>query len=175
MYSTRRLLQLAVALILISSSALSGTLEKKKKAKVYYAWITLTTHRNKIKGIFREVGDSSVVVYTNEQSMRIPAVSIKKLVFRRKASAGRGALIGAVTGLVVGGVAAYAGGGESCDGCYSAADNAGWGAFFGSGFGALVGTIIGTIPKKQVNINGDQRAFESNHELLRKYSLSDTD
>ena len=174
MYLTRRLLLLAVALILISSSAICRTSEKKKKTIVYYAWITLTTQKNKIKGVFREVDDSSVLIYTHEQFMRIPAETIKKMVIRRKASAGRGALIGAGSGLVVGAVAGYGDG--SCEGCFiSAEENAVFGAIDLSGLGALAGTIIGTIPKKKVNISGDLGAFKSNHELLRRYSLSDAD
>ena len=174
MYSTRRLLLLAVALILISSSAICRTSEKKKKTVVYYAWITLTTQKNKIKGVFRELGDSSVLIYTNEQLLRIPAATIKKIVFRRRASAGRGALIGAVSGIVVGAVAGYGDG--TCEGCFiSAEENAVFGGLVLSGLGALAGTIIGTIPKKQVNISGHHGVFISNHELLRKYSLSDTD
>ncbi|MGC3946501.1 MAG: glycine zipper family protein [Chryseolinea sp.] len=172
MRSISRLLLLAVALFLISSPVHSAP-EKKKKVKVYFAWVTYNDH-TKIKGVFREVGDSSVTVFSKEQFVVVPAASIKKIVFRRKASAGRGALIGAASGLVVGAVVGYVDG-SSDEYFISAEDEAVMGAIVASGFGALIGTIIGTIPRKQVNIGGNQQAFEKNRELLRRFSLSDAD
>jgi hypothetical protein len=96
------------------------------------------------------------------QSTAVPYMQIDNVIIQRKGSAGRGALIGLVTGTVLGGIVGavtY----KDCGDCFldfGIGFDIGVGAFLGSVGGTLTGLLVGSLLKKRFIINGQKEKFE---------------
>ncbi len=171
-------LKLIALVVMILSMNFIYTQEKVQKVKIYKTWIILNDE-SKIHGILYQLKDSSILV-TNiktEESQEIDIKDIQKIKIRRKNSIGRGAVIGGVSGLVVGGIVGYMNG-DDPDGIslfkMSAEEKA---VSTGVGFlpiGAGVGILVGTI-KKKFDINGNISNYNKNIQQLRKYAIKKRD
>jgi len=171
---------LITTLVISSHTGFSQATSKKKKIKVYNAVVSVSTQKSRIVGILEKVSDSAVYLIVRKEGKEIPADIIKKIVIKRKGNAGRWALAGTLSGMVVGGAIGYAAGDDECDGSifcisFSAEEKALISAILGSGVGALAGWVIGTIPKDVVVIGQSPAVFEKNTDLLRQYSWPGTD
>jgi len=149
-----------------------------KKAKVYMASISTTAQEKRIKGVLEEVRDSSVIVFTSNERIRIPASSIQEIKIKRKGAIGRGALAGGLTGLGLGLIIGLASGDDKCDPnawCIMpmTAEEKGLAAGTVLGIsGAVLGIIIGSVSKaEKIAINGDQKVFHDQVLTMRIYAL----
>ena len=149
-----------------------------KKLKVYMARISTKEQEKPIKGVLEEIRDSSVVVSTAKERVRIPASAIQEIKIKRKGAVGRGALAGGLTGLGLGLMIGFASGDDECDPnawCIlpmTAEEKAmGAGVFLGI-CGAATGIIIGSVSKaEKISINGNQGTFKKNLEVMKKYAI----
>jgi hypothetical protein len=137
----------------------------KSNPKVFIARVAMIDDTRAI-GVLTLVSDTTIVliplrkkgtpIFDGNDTLVIRTRDVKHVSIKRKASVGRGILIGLSTGAVVGLVVGLASEGEdSCDGgCVEleGAATAG-GAILGAMTGSLVGGIIGAIPRT-FKING---------------------
>ena len=159
----RSMLLLAISALTCISAIAQQT---KSNSKVFIARVVMIDD-TRAKGVLTLVTDTTIVLIPLRKK-ETPKLDIKDAVvirtrdvkyvsIKRKASVGRGILIGLSTGAVVGLVVGLASEGEdSCDGGYcvevEGAATAG-GAILGVMAGSVVGAIIGLIPRT-FKING---------------------
>lgn len=167
-------LKLIALVVMILNMNFIYTQEKVQKVKNYKTWITLNDE-SEIHGILYQLKDSSIVV-TNTKTdgtQEIDIKDIQKIKIRRKNSIGRGAVIGGVSGLVVGGIVGYMNG-DDPDGIslfkMSAEGKAVSSGILFMPLGAGTGILIGTI-KKKFDINGNVSNYNKNIQQLRKYVI----
>jgi hypothetical protein len=93
----------------------------------------------------------------------VPYHQISEIKLKRSHSAGRGALIGTVTGLVIGAAAGLIEGDDPPEYWFrvTAGEKALIYGALGAGGGAVIGTIIGAIAKKKFIIGGNKEKFDA--------------
>ncbi len=175
----------AFLMIALAVSGLSAQ-DTTKKTKIYRTWISMNSEPFKIKGSLYQVNDSSVFVsnalkiqdYSENrfETVELHVKDIKIIKTRKKNSVGNGALVGAISGLVFGGLIGYASGDDSCPPgtwciiSFTAEEKALMLgvplSIVGAGLGALIGSAKIVIP-----INGNAITFNQNKKELRKYSI----
>ena len=162
-------LKLITLMVIILSMNFVYTQEKVKKVKIYKTWVSLIDE-SEIHGILYQLKDSSILItdIITKESQEIEIKDIQKIKIRRKNGAGRGAIIGTVSGLVAGGLIGLAEG----DGFFSKEETALLSGVFFSGVGAGAGALIGTI-KKKFDINGSIDNYNKNKEKLREYTIKE--
>ena len=167
-------LKIAVLVVIFLSMNFVYTQEKVKKVKTYKTWVSLID-KSEIHGFLYQLKDFSIIV-TNTKTdgtQEIDIKDIQKVKIRRKNSIGRGAVIGGVSGLIVGGIVGYMNGDDSDSISWfkmSAEEKA---VSTGVGFlpiGAGVDILVGTA-KKKFDINGNIDNYTKNKEELRKYVI----
>jgi len=133
----------------------ANSLFGQNKGKTYKAWIETKQPTTKYKGLFvanrnDEVELRDLVRPTKMPTLVIPKSTIKSFKTRRKGAIGRGALIGAATGLVGGIVWGLASGTNDVEARFF--DTTSGSAFIGGAFfsvlGAGVGAGVGGIKMK---------------------------
>jgi hypothetical protein len=151
----------------------------KPKTRVYNAIVSTVHEGTAYRGVTLEVGDSYITILSKGEEIRLQSASIKTIRFKRKASVGRGAVIGGVTGLVLGAIIGFADGDDQCppgSWCiYSATaeEKALAGGLVLCAAGTMVGVIAGAAASGQkIRINGDQTTFQSKQEEMKKYMVT---
>ena len=178
-----------IALIVLCCLNSLNAQDTFQKIKIYRTWVSLNSEPFKIKGVLYEVKDSSILVsrsvviqdYSTDrfEIAKLNINNIETIKTRRKNSIGKGVLIGAVSGLVVGVLIGLIDGDDPpCTSgswiClrYTAGQKALMAgvplAVSGAGIGALIGSIKVKIP-----INGNINNYNRNKNKLRKYTIKE--
>ena len=150
--------------------------------KKYKTWLTLNSEPFKSKGILYQSKESSILLaplVKNKQQISDKSLvefqihNIETIKLRKKNKIGKGILIGAVTGLVAGGLIGLIDGDDPPDTWFAltAGDKAIIAgvplAICGAGIGAAIGSIKIKIP-----INGSNNKYRKNKNELRRYSVN---
>jgi len=161
-----------------------GLYAQKSKNKVYKVWVTKVDKSKIIKGLLYKANDDSLIIIDkHSKKIRIAASKIEKIKIRRKGKIGNGVLIGALTGLVTGGLIGLVSGDEPDE-----TVDYGWpfGTITHEGekasekallYGiplAVVGSSVGAIiasKKNRITINGDIYKYKNNVEILKSFSM----
>ena len=156
--------------------------------KIYRTWVSLNREPFKIKGVLYEIKDSSILVSssvviqdysTNRfKIVKLNINNIETIKTRRKNSIGKGVLIGAVSGFVVGGLIGLIDGDDPpCPTdswfCmrFTAEEKALMAGVPLAVGGAVIGALIGSI-KVKIPINGSINNYNRNKNKLKKYSIN---
>ncbi|MEJ1240254.1 hypothetical protein WBG78_19085 [Chryseolinea sp. T2] len=166
---------LAATALLVSSTAFCQKSVKPPKEKIYNALVSVSTQQRKIVGVLKEVDDSTIHLIFRDGTVRIHARVINSIVIKRKGNVGRGALLGSLTTMLVGGFVAFASSDNTCDSnpCIgeSGPERVIAGAVLGAGIGALIGMGIGSAAKAKVDIGRRPEMFRRRAEWLSQYAL----
>ena len=154
--------------------------------KRYRTWLTLNSEPFKSKGILYQSKESSILIaplVKNRQQISDKTLiefqirNIETIKLRKNKRVGKGILIGAVTGLVAGGLVGLLSGDDPpCNSggliCFrsTAEEKAVIGGVYLAVFGAGVGALIGSI-KIKIPINGSSEKYRKNKTDLRRYSV----
>jgi len=155
--------------------------ENNKKQKFYNTWISFTNDSLKLKGILYELQDSSIIISNSLliknypdgdfELTKIYIHEIEILKTRRTKNIGRGILIGAVSGIVIGGMIGLIDGDDPPSMfSWSAGDKATFFGVFLGGIGAVTGGTIGVV-RVNFKINGNIQSYKSQKKKMQKYSL----
>lgn len=171
---------LVLLIMLQSCSIYKQTVEtdsgsQVKKIKLYNTWV-FKTDKSKVKGILYSADLEGITLTKDTRFKEVDFVTIKvseitKIKFNRKGQLGRSALIGVLSGAAIGALVGYSQGDD--EGKLFGMDKESKAVAYGLGFGILgggVGLIMGTA-KKQININGNQREYDSNLGTIQSYSF----
>ncbi len=174
-----------LVIVLLCSLNTMFAQKSKKKIKVYKVWISKIDNSKIIKGNLYEVNDESLKIIGNRYSEIIVDVKdIHKIKIRKKGKIGKGAGIGALTGIATGALIGFVSGDdpdEIIDGGWlfgtysshgtSAGEKAAiWGVSLGAA-GSIVGAVLGT--KKEIFlIDGDIKKYQSHFDKLLSYSMN---
>lgn len=139
-----------------------------QKVKTYKIWVTLL--EQEVKGTLYAANEDELVILGEDLTqLKFVPGNIQVIKLRRKGKGGRGAWIGAVSGIVVGAVAGYA-----------SESGSGWeevgaigGALVGAPTGAVLGALIGSGKDKYI-INGDRDTYNSLLPTLQQYAPQKT-
>jgi hypothetical protein len=139
---------------------------QNEKSKVYKVWV-IKVNRDVHKGYLTQLKDSSVVIFeiSGDPKQEILISTIDQIKFRKKGKMGRSIAIGAVGGLVVGGVTGYATGEGNWIGREGQAVGLG---VLGLPLGAAIGAAIGTGKTKYM-IEGSQENYERYRANMSNY------
>lgn len=136
-----------------------------QKVKSFKVLVTLTDNSQYRGYLYSAAADALVIKGEDFTEITIQPETIEILKLRRDNSLGRGAWIGALTGLAVGAAAGYA-----------SESGSGWedlgaigGGIIGAPVGALIGVGVGSFHKRIV-IHGDRATYESHLSTLREYA-----
>ena len=172
-----RMLLLGIGILASNSNCFSQA--HAKRIKVYKAIISTSIQTKKMRGVLQEVQDSSIIILSDDQRIRIPAISIQEVTIKRKGETGRGALTGGLVGLGVGLMVGFGSGDDQCDPssfCLFAltAEEKALTAGLALGMsGAVIGTIIGSLRRaEKITTNGDQHIFQNNVKIMKRYARS---
>jgi len=161
-------------LVLSALPCISATAQKtKSNPQVFIARVAMIDDP-RAKGVLYSVSDTTIIlipltkgtsILDGKDTLVIRTRDVKHIKIRRKASVGRGILIGLSTGAAVGlivGAVTY----EECEGvgCVGAGASAVGGAIVGALPGAVVGGIIGSYSRK-FKINGQPLTQEQKTKL----------
>jgi len=178
-----------IVILLLCCCYFLSAQEKEQKIKIYKTWVSFNNVPFNVKGVLYEVKDSSILVsnsllvreYTSGRfkSADLHINTIEKIRIRKKNKVGKAALIGGISGFVIGAIIGYAegddppcstgywgGGCESYTAGQKALINGASFAIVGGGIGALVGLIKIKIP-----INGNIENFNNSKNRLKEYSI----
>ncbi len=136
-----------------------------QKVKTFKVWVNRLNDARITGTLYTVDGDGLVILGEDLKQVTIDPKSIESIKVRRVGNVGRGAWIGAVSGLVLGGVAGY-----------SSEAGSGWedvgaigGGLLGAPAGALIGLGVGSA-KTRFLINGNRNTFNSAVPRLRQYT-----
>ena len=136
-----------------------------QKVKSFKVIVTLTDNSQYRGYLYSVAADALVIKGEDFAEITLKPETIEELKVRRENSLGRGAWIGALTGLAVGAAAGYA-----------SESGSGWedigaigGGIIGAPVGALIGVGIGSFHKRIV-IHGDRAVYQSHLATLQKYA-----
>lgn len=149
--------------------------------KRYKIWLTLNNEPLKSKGILYQSKESSILIapFVNNRQLlsekylvEFQIKNIETIKLRKNKKIGNGILIGAITGLAVGGLIGLISGDDPPEQwfAYTAGEKA---IIIGTTFaigGAGIGAALGSI-KIKVPINGNYAVYKKNTNKLRKYSF----
>ena len=149
-----------------------------QKSKPYKVWIKQMDNPTVIKGFLSSVDEYSLKIGKNISAVDsasviiVDAERINLIKLRRKGRIGRGAGIGAASGVLLGGILGLADGDDE-PGWFSATKEE---KAVGGGIllvipGAAVGAGVGAI-KKKIEIGGNMENYRMNIAELRTYSLN---
>ena len=182
MKTNKSLIHFSLAIIVISFFINhSYAQENIGRQKFYNTWISFTIDSLKLKGILYELQDSSIVISNSlvvknypdgdYELTRIYIREIDKIKTRRTKNTGRGILIGAVSGIAIGGIIGLVDG-DDPPGWFAmtAGEKATFLGVFLGGCGAITGGAIGTI-RINFTINGNVQSYRSQKRKMQKYSL----
>ena len=148
-----------LGILLVFSVSLNAQ-NKKGKIKVHRAWVKLMDG-TEVKGVLYAADSSGVKISSDISTNNINTISVNKIQeirIRKKGKVGKGVLIGATLGAIIGLA--------SGDDRYSKADGAiVWGVI-GAGVGALAGTS-----KKKIVVNGNAATYNNYLSLIQSYAL----
>ena len=152
---------------------LSISFSHAQKVRTYKAWVTLINN-TEIKGVLYSANEDGIML-TDKDLMDTVAFldykTIEVIKIRRKGSIGKGAWVGAASGMVLGGIAGYA----------SGDDPSGWfsytaeekillagipSAVIGTGLGAIIGTN-----RRKYSIKGNHQSYASCLPELKSFAL----
>ena len=171
--------------ILICSQPAKGK-EKPRKFKLYTAKITPINEGSKIKGIFFDYNDSTVllintfdkknILASNYQIIEVSISDTKKIKIRAKGKIAKSGGYGFASGFLVGGIIGWS------SACYDCGNNfQGYSkplaaivagvplGLIGAGIGALIGA-----GSHSIEVNGNIDKFLAEKAKLRNYVLTDT-
>jgi len=140
-----------------------------KKIKIHKVWITMQDD-SKIKGALYSADNESIKISKNNSFdvsnlTTIDVQNIDVIKIRRKGKIGRGAWIGAASGVGFGVVLGLVSENDEWEGVVAT----GAGFFFGV-IGTGVGAGVGAS-KKKIQINGDIETYKNNLAIIQSYSL----
>jgi len=155
--------------ILLSFSFGINAQNSTKKNKFHKVWIT-TLDGSKESGILHSADELSVKISKNNyfdisNLTSIDRENIDVIKIRRKGKIGKGAWIGAASGVGIGVLTGFV----TDSGGYEGVVATGSGfvlGIVGTGIGAAVGSV-----KKKVEINGDSSLYKDNLDFLKSISL----
>lgn len=138
-----------------------------QKVKTYKIWVALLDG-TKVKGALYAVNEEQLVVVGEDlKRTQLDPKEIKVIKFRRAGSIGRGAWIGAASGVVAGVLVGLAADDE--DDIIVKEASIGGGGILGLFIGTGLGIGIGSAKKKMV-VNGDENAYRLHLSMLQKYA-----
>ncbi len=155
--------------------------EQDQQKKSYKTWISLNNTPSKLEGVLYDVNDStkktsnSIIIQKIPtdifSKIRVNVENINTIQARKKNNVGRGMLLGAVSGLVLGGITGMAimNGGQPKIGSDSVENAFMLGAplaLVGSGMGALAGSAKITIP-----IFGSKKNYHKSMDQLKQIAM----
>ncbi len=148
----------------------SQSSELEKNDALYKAWVIPVDNSLMIKGHLKETTNSSIIMFNSRtlQDQTFSFQQIEELRFRKKGRVLKGALIGALSGVVIGGTIGLASGddeGGCFVFCYTKEEKALMGGISAAIPGTIAGAIIGSM-KIKIPINGKTN-FEK--EKLEQY------
>ena len=149
--------------------------------KRYRTWLTLNSEPFKSKGILYQSKESSILIsplvknrqqISDKSLIEFQISNIETIKLRKSKKIGKGILIGAVTGLVAGGLVGLIDGDDPSGTWFalSAEDKAVIGGVYLAVCGAGIGALIGSI-KIKIPINGNSEKYRKNKTDLRRYSV----
>ena len=174
-------LNIIVIIVLCSLKPLNAQ-DTTSKIKIYKTWISLTSEPFNISGVLYEVKDSSILVSSSFKKedyhsdsfeiVELQIRNIEEIKVRKKNNIGKGAWVGALFGLGVGGIIGMISGDDPPGSLisYSAADKAMMMGFSLAVIGSGAGTLIG-LKKKKIPINGNLENYYFNKSKLKEYSI----
>ncbi len=183
--SSMKFINVIVLIVLCSLNSLNAqdTIQniKIQPKCIYATWISLNNEPFKINGVLYEIKDSSILVsstiffkdYSKGRMVNLHINNIETIKIRRIDRAGKGVLIGAITGFAVGGSIGIISGDDPPTQHllrFSAGQKAlmyGCPLAFG---GAVIGGLIGSI-KIKIPINGSVNNYNRNKNQLIEYSI----
>ena len=152
----------------------------------YKCKIVLTNTKYELNGEIYKTGDTSITLKkamyseqvfnkTEFSLMPIPVTRIDYISIYKKGSAGKGLLIGGITGMFLGGLIGLASGDDKPDGPWdffvlTAGEKAGIGAVVGFIPGALIGLAAGSS-KIIIGIHGNADKYKIRRNELDHYSI----
>jgi hypothetical protein len=147
------------------SLVLTMTTGHTQKVKTYKIWVTLVNQKE-VKGTLYTASEDTLVILGEDlaQLTFVPG-TIREIKVRRVGKGGKGAWIGAVSGLVAGALIGYAS--ESGSGWEDVGAFAG--GILGASVGALIGTGVGSSREKYV-INGNRATYNAFLPRLQQYA-----
>ena len=141
-----------------------------KKNKIYKVWITMLDD-SKVQGVlysadneFIKISKNNSFDFSNLTTINFQNIDVIKI--RRKGKIGKGAWIGAASGVGFGVILGLASENDGWEGLVAT----GAGFFFGV-IGTGVGAGVGTI-KKKIHINGNIEIYKSHLEEIKSYSFT---
>ena len=167
---------------------------KLSKVKVrYLVWPVPMDSTKGLKMSLYETQDSSLVfAHTNKRYQQgitetetVPVNQIKNIYFRKRTMPTNGAIIGGLTGLVVGGLIGGASVSKSSSSSSSSGSGFGFapigglqgvgetlgGMAIGLTFGTITGMLLGS-ERIKISLNGDRNSYSKQREQLRKISIT---
>jgi hypothetical protein len=156
--------------------------EKDKKLKIYKTWISLNNEPKVFKGALYEINDSSIMVSNsfvkkdystgNFTLSKINYNDIENVKLRAKNNVGKGALIGTISGLLIGGLIGYLEGDDPPEDWFAmtAGDKAVTAGVGMAACGAAIGALCGLIQIK-IPINGNLGNYNRNKNRLNQYTI----
>ena len=153
---------------------------------IYITWISLNSETFKVKGILYEIKDSSILVantvvmadyYIDKLEISEFYIdNIETIKIRKSTRIIKGALIGLITGITVGGISGFASGDDPpCTSCFidfsrSAKQKAIVRGILSGIGGAVIGLLVGSA-KTKISIDGSISNYKTHKDKLREYSL----
>ncbi|MBK8705009.1 MAG: hypothetical protein IPN33_16555 [Saprospiraceae bacterium] len=149
--------------------------QKSGREKIYQTWVKTYPPGEGIKGLLIETKDTSVLVAQSIYNLKkttseISVSNIDMLKFRKKGRPGKGALIGAVSGLSTGAIIGFAVGRRG-DQDFKSSEKA---VGFGIGLaipGSIIGAVIGSI-KVKIPIKGNIQNYQLQKNNIDAYIYS---
>jgi len=164
--------RLALIVVIFCSICLTTSQNVNQKNKPHKVWVT-SMDGAKYVGILSSANQEMLKIIENDYSViEVEAVEIHRIQIRKINQAGRGALFGALSGLVVGGIGGFALGDDKGDLIsFKAEEKAIIGALIctpiGAGFGALFGST-----KKEFIIDGNIVKYNNHLQKFRQYAIN---
>ena len=141
----------------------------------YHANISLSDG-TKVRGMLASAHEDGLLILKRDLTDTVALVSpetIELIKLRRRGKIGRGALIGAGGGALLGAIIGFVDGDDGPECfllCYTATEKAGIGALFLTPIGSGIGAVIGTKSDKVV-IDGNIDTYKARLSQLQGYAL----
>lgn len=162
MKTLRFLFLLTLVLTLSSTNA--------QKTKTYKIWVSLVD-KEEVKGILYDANEDELVIVADDfNQLKFAPENIGVIKLRRQGKVGRGAWIGALSGMAIGFGIGYA---SESDADWQGAVALG-SAILAAPAGSLMGMAIGSAKEKFV-INGDRDLYISLLPKLKMYTVPGAD
>ena len=154
-----------IRFLFILSLVLTMATGNAQKVKIYKVWVTLVNQKQ-VKGTLYAANEDELVILGEDLTqLKFVPENIQTIKLRREGSFGKGAWIGAISGVVAGALLGYA-----------SESGSGWedvGAVGGGIVGAPIGALIGmglSSGKAKYRINGNRDTYNSFFPILQQYA-----